>query len=272
MKDNSPYSSALLARLKSIKEKEKKKNNAERKVKRLREDIERLTEEKNKAIRSQLDAESEYLDAMNNLALDRPISAVAYAKELIRANNPQASKAINRDKSLKIMYGYTIAPITTDFKMSDELFKAVTMPDGNMRFKNNSEQDKKDRLNLVKKFLNDNINIGKWDGKTNAFFFISGDSGYTNVFANIDFSSNLKDGGNLFDHIVSATYDFMPTIEFGKAMMKVEVSLRFGEMDDVMLNLSAESFCCIGENEQCVLLDDEATHAYCRALEKSIEE
>ena len=77
MKDNSTN---LIARLKSIKEKARKRIDAEHRVEELREDIERLTKEKDEAIQNQLDAENDYLMELSKFAFNRPISAIDYAR------------------------------------------------------------------------------------------------------------------------------------------------------------------------------------------------
>ncbi|HJD06106.1 MAG TPA: hypothetical protein IAB72_04480 [Candidatus Onthoplasma faecipullorum] len=269
MKDNSTN---LIARLKSIKEKARKRIDAEHRVEELREDIERLTKEKDEAIQNQLDAENDYLMELSKFAFNRPISAIDYARELIKINKPEESEKIDNDVTLKIETGYTISSVFTDIDLSDEMFQTVMMPDGNLDFKKKSDKDKEKRLELVRNSLRDRIKRGLWSGLSNVFLFVGGNSGFVNIYASVNFAMRFNDGTDLLDHVESATYSFMPTVEYGRAYMKLEITLRLDKLDDVIIFLNSEDFCCISENEQYVMLNDEATRAFCNVIEHSVKQ
>lgn len=263
-------STNLIAKLNLIKEKYRKRVDAEHKVEQLRENIERLTKEKDKAIQEQLDAENDYLIELSEIACNRPISAIDYARELIKISKPEEREDIDNDTTLKIESGYTISPIFTDIDLNNELFQTILLSDGNLSFKKNSDKYKAKRFELVKKSLRDRIKRGLWDGLSSVFLYIVGNAGIVNVCASVNFAMCFNDGTDLLDHVESATYSFMPTVEYGRAYMKLEATFKFKKFNDLNIYLNPEDFCCIGEDSQRIMLNIEATQAFCNVIKRAI--
>lgn len=257
----------LVVALAELKKQEEEKRKAENMVHVLNEDLLLLKKARNYAIQHELDVQESYLNNLANLSKDMPISAISYARELVKFAKPDKVSEIEKDESFKIESCHTTLQISTDISIEEGPFEVKSLSYGNFEFTHSTKEVALKRKALVISNLKKKIANNEWDGITDSFMFALGKTGYIQIFANLDFKKNPE----LLDLIDSISYDFTPTVANGRAYFNIEVSLHFKDLSDLTIYLDADTFSCLSEDEKRIVVNDNASNAFFNILTKDME-
>lgn len=267
--------------IKLIEERKRAEDSANENVDKISSEIERLYAKRDIAIDQHLEEKRKLLNELNEISKIVPINILDLVRETLKIKHANKAKIIERDKSLKIDYGYSCTPILTDIDVNSvingkRLFAVKTNKSGVENFVYNDEKSGQERLKFIIETLKNRNNNGLWSGLVDSYFWVTGNlySEQQEVIINL----REKCGKNkmLFDYVNHAEYEFVPTIKNRRAYYQIAVVLGFDDFEkssnfNVKLNLN-DSLDIENDNIEINYLIDTTLQAYYNVIKKSLKQ